>query len=289
MTLNSFRLIFRWKYSNWIIAILFGASLAMVGIGIAIEEAKLLFTIAYIFLSGTFLWSLGCWFVSESLDGENPMTWIRARRRRATRWDTHRFYILKYGISLAILLIFILSVYFVHWIDKKHELSLYRGLLYPASDPFPSTSTCNNALSANGLFVFFSPNFVGGGDRFPHTILRVKGKDILSLDRRPDGGVGISLDVFGQDGKIIAKIEKGRHVVNQNNILEMVRSDKSSLSVLDQTGTQVLSIRYFNPQAIWVDAVLYYPGYPYRIVLNGSGLEATNCSYNSGGADMVIE
>jgi hypothetical protein len=280
---------FRWKHSNWIIAILFTACVSVMGMGVAIEGAGLLFGLAYFFIIGTFLWGLGCWLTSENVHKNNPQNWSRAKRKRATQSDTYRFYALKYGVSVAIISVLVLSVVFIRWVDEKHELSLLRGWLYPDNDPFPSTNVCSKVLSKNGLLVFFSPDWVGGGDRFPHTILRVKGKDIIFLDRRDDGSLGISLDVFGQDGTIIAKIEKGRFSVNQNNILEMIRTDRSSLRILDQTGTQILSIRYFNPQAIWVDAVLYYPGYPYRITLHGSDLEATNCAYNSGRADVNIE
>jgi len=280
---------FSWKYSNWIIAILFAASLTMLGMSVAFEESRLLFIFTYFFVSGTFLFSLVCWITSKKVHQYNPQSWSRKKRKRATQLDAYIFYALKFGISATILLGLILSIVFVRWIDNKHELSQLRGWLYPANDPLPLTNACSKIITENGLLVFFNHEWVGGGDRFPHTVLRVKAKDIITLDRRSDGSIGISLDVFGKDGKIIAKIEKGRFAINQNNILEMVRSDKNSLRIIDQTGAQVLSIRYFNPQAIWVDAVLHYPGYPYKIEMRGSGLEATNCAYNSGRADISIE
>jgi len=149
-----------------------------------------------------------------------------------------------------------------------------RGWLYPANDPLPAD--VNRRQIPPDLFLVFLGNVVSGNSSFPYTVLQVKDRKIIVLERAEDGAIGISMDVYSMDGKIIARIEKGRFIVNKNNILDMERRDQSSLRIIDEEGNKVLGIRYFNPRAIWIDAILYCPGLRNPVILKGSDLRVSN-------------
>ncbi|MBI4572114.1 MAG: hypothetical protein HY713_02360 [candidate division NC10 bacterium] len=137
-----------------------------------------------------------------------------------------------------------------------------------------------------GELVVYLGGFAGVAQQFPHTVLNVKGQNRVVLNRRPDGSLGLSLDVLGQDGRLITRIHNGEFVINQSNFLQMKRADRSSLRVVDQFGLEVLKIRYLNPQAVRIDAVLRYPG-SQPIRFSGSEIGAGFCSRGND-ADIVI-
>jgi hypothetical protein len=71
----------------------------------------------------------------------------------------------------------------------------------------------------------------------------------VQLDRLPDGLLVVLLDVRSANGKIIARMNRDGFVANRNNYMEMKR-DKSSLTIIDEYGQEVLRVRYLNPGAI---------------------------------------
>jgi hypothetical protein len=57
---------------------------------------------------------------------------------------------------------------------------------------------------------------------------------------------------------------------------------------VDQFGVEVLNARYLNKRAIWINAVLRYPGTA-PIIIRGSQSSEANCIFGSGKADIAIE
>jgi hypothetical protein len=282
------RSIFHWKYSGVFIPLLWCGMLGMLGLASNIENSKPLFILAYILSFTGFLWSLGFWLTCDFLHGKNPNFWTRLRKKRAIKRDWIVFQFWKFSVSIFITAIFLMSCFLIGWIDEQKELSSLQGWLKPANDPIPP-HPCENLLKDD--IVIFLGKVISITNKFPHIVLKVKGEQRIVLDRKMDGLIAVSIDVLSQDGKVIASIEKGKFMVNRNNVfLKIERKDRSSLRVIDQFKTEVLNIRYFNPQALWIDAVLHYPGVA-PIIINGSRfgpLQGNVCFYHCG-VDIVID
>ncbi|HEX4486040.1 MAG TPA: hypothetical protein VH088_07230, partial [Terriglobales bacterium] len=73
------------------------------------------------------------------------------------------------------------------------------------------------------------------------------------------GRIAVSLAVLSSDGRVVARLDKNRFVVNASNYLEKRQTDLSRMVVVDQFDTEVLDIWYLNPRAIKVNAHLWYP------------------------------
>jgi hypothetical protein len=170
----------------------------------------------------------------------------------------------------SVLLITIAGWYWVQYTQEKYELSLLKGRLYPANDPMPAHA-CGH-IDKDEVVIFLGSNIVVTR-QFPHAILIVDGKSRLEVNRDDDGSIAISLDVLSDDGKVVARILNGQFTINQNNALDLTRKDRNSLEVVDQSGTQVLSMRYINPQVMWIDAVLHYPGINPIVISGSSGIQ----------------
>jgi hypothetical protein len=78
----------------------------------------------------------------------------------------------------------------------------------------------------------------------------------LTLDRNPAGELSISLDTFGEDGKLIARIKNNTVILNQGNYLSVERADFNSLVITDTHGLEVLNVNYLNPKAIIISGTL---------------------------------
>jgi hypothetical protein len=80
-------------------------------------------------------------------------------------------------------------------------------------------------------------------------------------------------------------LNKDGFVVNRNNFLEM-KKDKSSLAIIDECGTEVLSVRYLNAHAFVINGVLDSP------TVGPVSLRRQNmtgiCLNNAGNVDMLI-
>jgi hypothetical protein len=106
--------------------------------------------------------------------------------------------------------------------------------------------------------------------KFPHTVIEIDDKPRLIVDRNRDNSIAVSVDIFGDDGKIIAELNKNEFTINEHNYFKVVRKDRSSLAIFDDHKSEVLSVRYLNPKAIWINAVLRYPD-SNPIVIRGPG------------------
>ena len=248
--------IFHWKHSSIVPGFFWAEGLAMLGLAVSIEYSELPFILAYISYTIAFIWTLGCWLTSEYLNNKNPKNWIRQRRKRATSAEFNVLYIYQWGVSLLIFIIFLGLLVGTNSIKTQFELSQLHGWLYPSSDPIPP-NRCGE-IPKDSLAVFLGSSVALTRD-FPHTVLTLKDEDIIILDKHDDGSLAISMNVRSEDGRVIAKFEKGEFIINQNNFLEMRRSDRSSLQIIDQHNNEVLNVRYFNPQAISISVMRTYP------------------------------
>ena len=151
-----------------------------------------------------------------------------------------------------------------------HEQQLSEALtgkLVPASDPMPENQC--SPLEKDQVMMFLGDKSAHAVTTFPHTILRIAGKDVVSIDRSLTGALTILLEIRGEDSRIIARLNKGGFVINRNNELQITRPDKSSLIIEDQYGVEVLNVRYLNRQAFRLTAFLHYLGKPVQVPYPG--------------------
>jgi hypothetical protein len=130
------------------------------------------------------------------------------------------------------------------------------GRLVPANDP-ETPNLCN--LVDDELGLYFG-NMQVKASRFPLTLIKTANKPTVVIDRKRDNSLNLSLDVRSTDGRIIARLEGNVFLINQNNYLSMRRRDRSSLSVTDQHGTEVLYARYLNKRTFKLSAHLISDG-----------------------------
>ena len=86
---------------------------------------SLLVDLAYISLSVSFLWSVGCWLTCDALKKINPNRWSGKRKKHATKKDYCIFNSWRYGGSILITIAFILSGCLTWWISNQIEKKVY--------------------------------------------------------------------------------------------------------------------------------------------------------------------
>jgi hypothetical protein len=135
----------------------------------------------------------------------------------------------------------------------QHEEELaeaLRGKLVPGNDPTPANN-CPAPQAGEIVLMLGNEGQHNAAlvSQFPHVVLLSNSRGpIVSLER--DGNlIAVLLDMRSDDGKIIARLDSNGWVVNRNNVLSS-NKDTHSLEVLDEYGSEVLLIRYLNPQAI---------------------------------------
>lgn len=158
----------------------------------------------------------------------------------------------RYAMSLTVIVLFSALSFRAYTKSVKRELSLLHGGLVPANDPDPP-NLCS--LVDDELGLYFGEMQVKAS-RFPLTVIEIAKKPAVVMDRNADGSLSLSLDVRSKDGRIIAKLDRNVLTINQNNYLSMERKDRSSLSVTDQNGREVLRARYLNRRAFRLSAYL---------------------------------
>jgi len=137
-----------------------------------------------------------------------------------------------------------------------------QGGFVPGHEPRPKREDCP-VLIPDELVAVFVGGSVTGVKYFPVTIVQVKDKPALVLNRNSDGNVTVTMDIFDSDPnpKLVARIVDNNFKINRLNYFDMQLSkDKSRLQVTDQQGTTVLDFRYLNKNTVSIKAVLHYPG-----------------------------
>jgi hypothetical protein len=212
-------------------------------------------------------------FVLEAVWYSN---WIK----RTGRWKPT---ILQISGSVAAFLSLAISIPIVTSANRE-KLKEPEGLLYPASDPVPDSDCIRSfrlhGLEPNSFFVLFGQS-AAVFNRFPHNVLSVDTTPVLWLTQDKAGRIGVNLDVM-ERGILMARIRDGHFIVNPGSIFHFERADGSTLDVIDLHGTQVLHIRFMNPETISVSGLIgrffippYEPGRPAMI-----------CTGYSGGSDI---
>jgi hypothetical protein len=250
---------FHWTYSQFFIGGLFAAGVAMLTYNH--------FLPAYIFFSVAAIWALIYWQVSDHLNAKavelekrserfrrkpkQEKTLVAFKKARRSYWTSNL------AGSAMMVVLFISCLIWTHSAQVENALSLMAGPLLPANDPNPPNDVC--APNDDEIAVFMGQKAFKTA-QFPQTVIRIGDDPVISIDRTSSGAISLSLDVRGNDGRIIARIHNNVFEINQNNYLSMKRKDRSSLAVDDQYGNEVLNARFLNPRAFRLTAKLYSAG-----------------------------
>jgi hypothetical protein len=170
------------------------------------------------------------------------------------------------------------------------------GWLVPAAQPFPKSGCPKPKANELALYMGTSVYLV---DNFPATVINVAGIPRLILDKGPKG-IAVTTDIFDDSvprPKIIASIERNQITVNPNNYFKLNWSkDGSQMRVLDQYKDEVLNVQYLNKNAIFLTAILRYPGVSGPITIGQNEISwegihlhgGADCYPPPGGADLDI-
>jgi hypothetical protein len=148
------------------------------------------------------------------------------------------------------------------------------GLLTPGNEPMPPIpSSCADLPSkwvgwrvyaGNSGAVFIRTKDVPSSvftalpflfNRLP--ILTVKGQDKLWVEKTQQG-VAISGEVFDKNGAVV-RLDRNEFTRSEANSFRRERPDSHTLVVYDRFDNPVLTVKYFNPEAIYLTGTFWYP------------------------------
>jgi len=239
----SLKRFFHWSNSNAVIFFLWGLVIGFVGIALS-NGGDYFFLCAYVSSVCAYLWSLGTWVTSDTFDKTRRLS--SRERRGLESAPILRKWAGLFGVA-GITLLFLLSCWITYSVRERKSLESLAGRLYPSDDPTPPNA-CVTPISPKSVLLVIGENAVVV-DTFPHSVVSVRGKDYLSIDRDADGIISLSLDIKGPDGRLIVRMNREGFAVNANNYLQMKRPDKSTLQVTDQYGDLVVDAKYSNRQS----------------------------------------
>lgn len=207
---------------------------------------------------------MGWWLNTDFLRRRNPASWDRSQRRRqASPKGKSLFQLWKWGILLLIALCLAFSLIETGLIKYNKEVSSLEGELFPASEPDPQPCVHQDEKY---MVYFPEPNLAVTASRLPLTIFRSisDGKRVAWIDKKEDGSLALSIDIRSDDSKLIVRMEKNSYVVNHSNYLQIYRRndarDRSTLSVTDQSGEEVLKVKFLNPHVFAISADMKVQG-----------------------------
>ncbi len=224
---------------------------------------------AYAFAIAGFVWSTGYWFTSDFLRSLNPARWNMKRRKNVSETHWRHYIVWKWFVCAAISVLFVCCIYCVHWADVQIRRRVLSDWIVPANDPM-GVNQCGSS-DPQAVTLYFGSNS-STALSFPHVLVRMKGKDMVSLERDSKNRLGISATFLDRNGKLIAKIENNYFSVNRNNYFTIDNPDDSTLVVRDESDN-LLKIRFKNEREIVINSAFIYgpDGYgPFQITDNSA-------------------
>jgi len=138
--------------------------------------------------------------------------------------------------------------------DRQEQLARsMSGELIPASDPMP-THNCESLNSDESILIMAGNAYPVRV--FPYTVLQVRGRRAIVLDRSPNGVMTAVLDLRDAQGRIIVRLNNQGYTINRNAILGVRTPDRSTLLVDDEFGNEILNLRVLNTRAVSIRGTL---------------------------------
>ncbi len=176
----------------------------------------------------------------------------------------------------------------LQWI-KTRELLQLSGILTPDNK---STPAIDHPIPEDA-FIILLGNGVAYTKSFPHTVIRVKNKDVLVINKINER-MSITAKLFGKDGRIVAELKDNKFNINPNNYYKIDRPNYYTLIVYDQEDNQVLNVEYMNQNAIKFLGRFHVPNGP-PLIINDNHMELMGNKFmkyffgESKGADINIK
>jgi hypothetical protein len=156
--------------------------------------------------------------------------------------------------GVGTLFLWILAAAIIKYASEPKETE-YTGLLLPGTAATPANPCEPIPADAMTILLGRSASYTS---QFPHTVLRIRGQDVLTMDRQ-GGRIAISARVFSRDGRIVADIAQNEFHINPNNYFRKERPRPQTLRVFDQENRKVLDVDFLNPRAIRFSGIFDHP------------------------------
>src|SRR5581483_2676063 len=160
----------------------------------------------------------------------------------------------------------------------------YAGLLLPDNRPTPDNPCHEIPNDAVAILLGRSAAYASV---FPHTVLRIRGDDVLTMNRLGNQ-MAISAKVFSTDGRIIAEIRDNEFSINPNNYFRKERPNRHTLRVFDQQNRKVLDVDFINPRAIRFSGIFNYPNRPF-VISETEGIGANTICFGNNRNDINLD
>jgi hypothetical protein len=133
------------------------------------------------------------------------------------------------------------------------------GWLLPASDDTPHNSCGMIGIGKDQLLVIAGSNAIVNRGTQKFRALTVGSCPVISFDRNQEGSA-IDADVFDESGILVARVESNEFHLVPGKYSYGNRPDRSTLTVFDREGNELLAIRYLNPSTIQIRGVFACKG-----------------------------
>jgi hypothetical protein len=130
-------------------------------------------------------------------------------------------------------------------------------ILFVGKDPNPG-HLYDQKVPSGGLRVYLGA-YLAWSDKFPHIVVQMCDEEILTIDRRPNGSIVLSvLRLYDERGKIILRFDGGEFWSADG--IRVKRPDKSTIVVYNTSDKEVLNVKLLNLQSVYITGVFHYPG-----------------------------
>jgi|SRR5579872_4002332 len=143
---------------------------------------------------------------------------------------------------------------YLYKVNLAIELKQRSAPLLAATLPPPVSSNCPIPKGAVALYL---GNITSVVTAFPHVIFRVRGDDVLVVNR-DSSGLLVTFAVFDDGGNLVGRLENNRFIA-RNSASRVERPSTSNLLVFDGQDTELLNVQFLNPQAVRITGILRYP------------------------------
>jgi hypothetical protein len=199
------------------------------------------YTAAFIFYLLGLVWVLGWWLMEHPAPrrSRTKLVWTKKQKKYLyMRWG---------GASIAVVITAVMCIW-TSRLSFEKRLQLRSDWLVPADDPMPDND-CARRSPTNSLVVMLG-DLTAWDELFPHIVLAIRNKPILTVNRNEQGRIAVTTDVMDDNDNAVVEIVDN-HFTVASDAFKVERPDLSTLSVvIAHHKEQVLNIRYANPRTL---------------------------------------